>query len=770
MEWKGFRMNAPIDEFREAMERAGITPPRVINCDGRLHRFASNGKRGDWAGYYVFHPDGVPAGMFGCWRTGKKVTWCSKHSRRMTDQERAAHKARLEMLRQQWDQDEQKQYEAAAQRAVALWDSAQAAPSDHPYLVKKRVPANQLRVYRGDLHIRDLNMNGALLVPVQDESGKLWSLQFICEEGAKLFLPGGRKRGCLSLLGDLAKIICIVEGYATGASVYAATGTPVVVAFDAGNLKPVAEAIRRTYPHTRILICGDCDASGIGQAKANDAARVVGGIAVLPETAGDDWNDVHRRDGLDAVRASILKKLNTTQTSPPSQDIGFVKVLADTILRTNHFAKDPGGALYVYKGGVYRPRGEEIIAREVKRLLEQRGETKHWSSHRAREVTEFIRVDALRLWERPPADTLNLANGLLDIKTRTLREHSPEYLSSIQLPVAYDPAATCPLWESFIARILPDDCQILPYELVASAMCGDIADQKAILLVGSGENGKSTLLNAIVEFLGQVNVSALALHRLETDKFASVRLQGKLANVCGDLPSDHLSSTSTFKALTGGDTLLAERKFQESFEFNPFARLIFSTNHYPQSRDSSQAFFRRWVVIPFEAIIEPHERDPYLSQKLSTPTELSGVLNRALAVLPGLRQRGGFTDSESTRAAMKEFRDMTDPVAGWLDYATILRPEEYVSRKDLLIAYHAHAVKAGRPPMSQRAFCESVRRLRPMVKDAQRTVGGTTRWVFLGLAMANSISRESHESRHSHHSSQISHGNSETEESKTRKE
>ncbi len=330
---------------------------------------------------------------------------------------------------------------------------------------------------------------------------------------------------------------------------------------------------------------------------------------------------------------------------------------------------------------------------------------------------------------------LNLANGLLDLDTRTLRPHSPEHLTTVQLPVAFDPSATCALWESFTARVLPDDCRTLPYELVAASMRGEVSDQQAVLLVGSGENGKSTLLDAIVAFLGKHNVSSLALQRLDADKFSVVRLLGKLANICADLPSEHLTSTSTFKALTGGDQLTAERKFQGSFELTPFARLLFSTNFYPQSKDSSHAFFRRWLVLPFDAVIAPTERIEHFAAQLADPQELSGVLNRAIEELPAMRQRGGFSQSETTRAALMEFREMTDPLAAWLDRCTVLSPDGLVTRKDLAIMYNAAADTAGRPPMTSKAFCAAVRRLRPVLKDAQRTVCGEVKDVFLGLTV-----------------------------------
>jgi P4 family phage/plasmid primase-like protien len=291
---------------------------------------------------------------------------------------------------------------------------------------------------------------------------------------------------------------------------------------------------------------------------------------------------------------------------------------------------------------------------------------------------------------------------------------------------------------------------------MASAMRGVVSDQKAIICVGGGENGKSTLLDALVSGLGRENVSSLTLQRFEQDKFSVVRILGKLANVCADLPADHLTSTSTFKALTGGDRLTGERKFQGSFEFTPFARLIFSTNHYPQSKDASHAFFRRWLVIPFDTVIDPQERIPNLTAKLAAADELSGVLNRALQVLPAMIHRGGFAQNETTQSAMLEFREMTDPLAAWLDQHTILNANQLVSRKDLLISYNAHAVASDRPSMTSKAFCSAVRRLRPTIQEAQRSVCGSVQWVFQGLSLAYSGQKPSHDSHDSSHSTQIS--------------
>ncbi len=301
-------MNA-IDEateaFRSAISAAGIRAPANVIPDGKIHRFQSDDKHDDLAGWYIFFGDNPLVGEFGCWRSGTKITWSARSLTSLSPTELRAHKHRLRLIQKQQEQEEARRHAEAAVQAAALWEAMPAAPADHAYLVQKSVPVNHLRLYHGDLCIAGRSVDGALVVPLQDVNGKLWSLEFICDDGTKRFLPGGRKQGSYSQLGEITEVACLAEGYATGASVHQATNLAVVIAFDAGNLRPAAEALRKKYPHARIFICGDNDESRTGQRKAIEAAQAVNGKSVIPEKEGDDWNDVHRRDGLDAVRAAF---------------------------------------------------------------------------------------------------------------------------------------------------------------------------------------------------------------------------------------------------------------------------------------------------------------------------------------------------------------------------------------------------------------------------------------------------------------------------------
>ena len=500
---------------------------------------------------------------------------------------------------------------------------------------------------------------------------------------------------------------------------------------------------RATWERQRLDLT-DQSASGYELALAN--ATVAAGwtddeIAALIR----EWRRKHGEKPGKGQRADYISrtiaKARAALSSHSSADPGPTKRLADAILRHEHFACDAGGRLYVFTNGAYRPHGKAAVKRAVKHLLNEWDMSKKWSVHRAGEVVEYIRVDVSELLPRPPVGTVNVANGLLDVTKRMLKPHDPAFLSPIQIPVIYDPSAQCPAWVKFAADTFPKDARDLPWELVAWLMRPCTSIQKAVLLLGEGSNGKSTFLAALTALIGKPNVAGLSLHKLETDKFATARLVGKLANVCPDLPSKHLTETSVFKALTGGDILSAERKYAESFEFSPFARLVFSANVPPHSTDASHAFFRRWLVVPFYRTFEPAEQVPrdVLDARLAEPQELSGVLNKALDVLPRLL-KSGFTESQSMRDAWNEFRETTDPVAVWLDAHTVQGTDLMVAKRDLLKAYNATARAEQRPTMTGMGFGQALKRLQPSIREAQRTIAGAVTWVWRGLGLKEEAS------------------------------
>lgn len=424
------------------------------------------------------------------------------------------------------------------------------------------------------------------------------------------------------------------------------------------------------------------------------------------------------------------------------EDIGLKKRLADAIMKKHRFAQDAGGALHLYAGGTWRMTPtENAIKSAVLDHLHEWHLTKYWTPELAAAITEYISITAPKLWETPPTDKINVLNGIIDINTGRLSPHSPEFLSQIQIPIVFDPDARCDAWDDFIDQVLDPDAQHFPIEMFADLITPYRAQQKAFLLTGIGCNGKSVLLDAMAAGIGRENISTLSLQKLESDKFAVSRLVGKLANINCDLPATELKGSSVFKQIVGGDTLTGERKFCDSFDFRPYSRLIFSANHAPRCSDASEGFFRRWIVANFPNSFEGSGvSSDELHRRLTAPSELSGLLNRALQVIHQIR-RDGFTISASMHAAANEFRALTDPVSVFLDATTIQGPNLHCSKRELYDAYALAAAKSGAAAIPIPSFGQSLKKARPNVAEAQITIAGVKKtWCWKGIGLRQGAS------------------------------
>lgn len=294
-------MSDPIDQFKDAIAGAGLIPPDVIHADGKLHRFSASGKRGDDTGWYVLHLDGVPAGVFGCWRLGITETWCGKPDTELTQAEREANRRRITEAKALREADQAERQQAAATDTAKRWQEAKPC-TQHPYLTTKGVQAHGVRI----------DAAGGLIVPMRDTAGTLHSLQTITPDGEKRFLSGGRVKGCYLAIGKpKGGRLIVCEGYATGASIHEATGEAVAVAFNAGNLGSVALALRTKYPALKITMAADDDYltdGNPGITKATATAQAVGGCVAVPDFGvsrpdrATDFNDLYQVAGLDAVR------------------------------------------------------------------------------------------------------------------------------------------------------------------------------------------------------------------------------------------------------------------------------------------------------------------------------------------------------------------------------------------------------------------------------------------------------------------------------------
>lgn len=330
-------MNSQINSstlFPEAIRAAGLSPPDQIE-PGKFYRFPGEGKAPDnRAGWCKLFPDGT-GGVFGDFSTDRRDSWQAEQDHTYTPQQRAEFKRQIEEAKAQAEADEKARHEAASEQAHLIWASAYPG-REHPYLEAKGIAAHGARIITSK-KVHDLcpelsiSLTGLLLViPISDVNGKLYSLQFIDIDGQKRYLAGGRKRGGLFLIGKPEKVLCIAEGFATGASIHEATGYAVAVSFDAGNLIPVTKIMKGHLPDLKLVVCADDDYktdSNPGLSKATEAAHANGAILAVPHFGSDrpegatDFNDLHHAKGIEEVRHIFSAVLDSEQPAcirPPT--------------------------------------------------------------------------------------------------------------------------------------------------------------------------------------------------------------------------------------------------------------------------------------------------------------------------------------------------------------------------------------------------------------------------------------------------------------------
>ncbi|MCP5346554.1 MAG: DUF3987 domain-containing protein [Pseudomonadales bacterium] len=305
-------MNESLSQFKDAIRAAGLEPPDVI-VPGELHRFPGNGKRPtNRAGWCLFFKDGI-GGCFGDWSTDLSDNWQLNQGKPFSNAERAEFTRRVEEARKHAEAQREQQFSKAAVKAESIWNEAMPADNNHPYLVQKGIRSNGARLYRG-----------ALVIPVRS-GNQLHSLQFIKEDCSKRFLSGGKISGGYFSIGTAqgTNALCIAEGFATGSTIHEATGYPVAVAFNSGNLESVALVMRKKWPDLTIIVCADDDAETEGNpgiTKANHAALVVSGKVAVPSfgdqrpAGATDFNDMAAVVGIDAVAHAIRGAITPDST------------------------------------------------------------------------------------------------------------------------------------------------------------------------------------------------------------------------------------------------------------------------------------------------------------------------------------------------------------------------------------------------------------------------------------------------------------------------
>ncbi|NVN90162.1 MAG: DUF3631 domain-containing protein [Desulfuromonadales bacterium] len=300
-----------IEAFLEAIRQSTGGVPRLSEIvPGKMVRFASSDRKSDKAGWCKLFEDGV-GGVYGCWRQGISESWQAGIFR--TPEEKAAFRVKVKQAREEAARILEENRRICREISAKLWEKGRDINAKHPYLAAKGVKSHGLKQLRQ-----------MLLVPVRDKDGVLHGLQFIQPDGTKKFKRDTAVTGCYHAMGKPEARILIAEGYATAATLHEITGHAVACAFNAGNLRPVAEALRKKYPDMVLVICADDDhlkKGNPGLRQAIEAARAVNGLVAVPAFSSKrgnmdkDFNDLARLSGPEAIKACI-----EAAAPPPTED------------------------------------------------------------------------------------------------------------------------------------------------------------------------------------------------------------------------------------------------------------------------------------------------------------------------------------------------------------------------------------------------------------------------------------------------------------------
>jgi putative DNA primase/helicase len=401
------------------------------------------------------------------------------------------------------------------------------------------------------------------------------------------------------------------------------------------------------------------------------------------------------------------------------------------------YAKDDTGEIYRRAADTVASIYAEAAACQDEER--RKGVAKHAvrseAGSRIREMVDLARSKVPIRQDELDADVhlLNVLNGTVDLRTGELREHRREDRITKLAPVEYDPAAEAPTWDATLERALPsEDLRRFFKKLVGYALTGDVSEHILAVLYGTGANGKSTILNALLATLGDYGMQAApdllvakkGSHPTEVADLFGMRLVASI-----EVEDGRRLAESLVKQLTGGDKVRARRMRQDFWQFDPTHKVLMAVNHKPEVRGTDTAIWRRLRLIPFTETIPPAEQDKKLPEKLQA--ELPGILAWAVEGCLEWRREGLQAPAE-VRKATGQYRSEMDVIGAFLQDECEVGPGLRVPFTELYSRYEQWCEEGGERAETRRKF--NARLKERGAFDARRSgPGGANEWHGLRL-------------------------------------
>lgn len=336
-----------------------------------------------------------------------------------------------------------------------------------------------------------------------------------------------------------------------------------------------------------------------------------------------------------------------------------------TFLKNTYHIIRIDGQLHYYKDGIYRKEQREIEHLMIKHIPSLIKKNRS-------EVLSYLDILILDNTPMAPAHLIAFRNGILNIETMELLEYSPSVVLVNKIDWDYNPNAYDELVDKTLDKISCNNKEIRANleETVGYCMYRRNELGKAVILTGDGSNGKSTYLKMIQTVLGDENISALDLRKIG-DRFSTVMIYQKLANIGDDISGEYIPDTSDFRKVVTGDKIAAEQKGQPKFDFYPYCKLIFSSNNIPRlgkGRDFS-AIKRRLLIILFNAKFSPKDPDyvPYIIDRLTEQNAMEYFIVLAVEGLKRVLANKAFSTNATGEKELSIYESIVNPMVGFLE-------------------------------------------------------------------------------------------------------